>query len=418
MPSKIVIASWGSYGDVYPYVGLGKALRALGHHVTLALPGYYRPLVEGEGLGCHPMAPDVDPDDRAAIARAMHPVKGPEEIVRHWVMPALRQSYDDLSTAARDADLIVTHPMAFAAPLVAEARGIPRVATVLSPMSFFSVRDVPVMAAAPWLTSLARAMPALARVSIALAHRATRDWVAPVQALRRELGLPASGHPLFEGQFSPTLNLALFSRVLASPQPDWPAHVRTTGFVFYNGPDPLPAGLEAFLAAGPPPVVFTLGSSAVGAAGPFYEESARAALSLGLRAVLMIGPIAENRPRAASTDLLLVDYAPHQLLFPRAAAVVHHGGVGTTGQVLRSGRPALVVPHSHDQPDNADRVTRLGTARTIFPRAYRARRIARDLDRLLREERYARAARSAAAIVATEGGADEAARQIAAILPS
>ena len=97
----------------------------------------------------------------------------------------------------------------------------------------------------------------------------------PVFDLRRELGLPPGDHPLFEGQFSPALTLALFSRVLAAPQPDWPPNVSVTGFVFYNGPDALQPELEAFLNAGDSPVVFTLGTSAVAAAGNFMKKASR-----------------------------------------------------------------------------------------------------------------------------------------------
>ena len=105
------------------------------------------------------------------------------------------------------------------------------------------------------------------------------------RCLRAELGLPRGGHPLVEGQFSPHGTLALFSRVLAEPQRDWPPNVTVTGCVFYNGPETaLDPKLEEFLAAGDPPVVFTLGTSAVGAAGRFYHESAAAAERLGVRA--------------------------------------------------------------------------------------------------------------------------------------
>jgi rhamnosyltransferase subunit B len=128
-----------------------------------------------------------------------------------------------------------------------------------------------------------------------------------------------------------------------------------------------------------------------------------------------------------SRDILLVDRAPHQLLFPRAAAIVHQGGIGTTAQALRSGRPAIVVPHSHDQPDNAFRVTSLGVARTIFPGAYRAARVARELSRLLGDSTsasnsatgsatsyVARAAKLAESVRA-ENGAEAAADAIARV---
>jgi UDP:flavonoid glycosyltransferase YjiC (YdhE family) len=209
----------------------------------------------------------------------------------------------------------------------------------------------------------------------------------------------------------------LFSRVLAEPQPDWPPHVQTTGFVFYNGPDALDPALEDFLATGPAPVVFTLGTSAVGAAGTFYQESAAAAAHLGVRAVLLTGGFAQNRPpEPLPPGVLLADKAPHQLLFPRASAIVHQGGIGTTAQALRSGRPMLVVPHGHDQPDNAFRVGNLGVARSIIPRRYRAARVARELDALLHEPRYRQQAAAMAAAVRAEGGASAAAAALEPLL--
>src|SRR5690606_3215095 len=104
------------------------------------------------------------------------------------------------------------------------------------------------------------------------------------------------------------------------------------------------------------------------------------------------------------------------LLLPRASAIVHHGGAGTTAQALGSGRPALVVPHSHDQFDNAERVRRLGVARTLYPQRYRAARVARELDALLRDARYGERAAATAAIVCAEDGAAAAAAAVERLL--
>lgn len=418
MPSRIVINCWGSYGDVYPYIGLGKALQGRGHRVILALPRYYAAMVEREGLETRHVGPDVDPTDRELIARVMEPANGPQALVRDWLMPALRQSYEELREVAAGADLLVTHPATFAAPVLAQQQGLPWVATMLAPMSFFSPSDVPALPPAPRLVHLRRLGPWFGRLIVGLARRATASMTEPVQRLRADLGMPRGGNPLLEGQYSPILNLALFSRVIGAPQPDWPPHVEVTGFVFYNGPDvALSPAIQAFLAAGPAPVVFTLGTSAVGAAGTFYEESAAAIVRLRRRAVLLTGGFEDNTPRrTTSPDILIVDSAPHQLLFPHAAAIVHQGGAGTTGQALRAGRPTLVVPHSHDQPDNAFRVTNLGVARTVFPSAYRAGRVAREIDRLLRDPGYATRAAAVATQVRAEGGADAAAAAIARVL--
>jgi rhamnosyltransferase subunit B len=111
-------------------------------------------------------------------------------------------------------------------------------------------------------------------------------------------------------------------------------------------------------------------------------------------------------------NVLLVDRAPHQLLFPRASAVVHQCGAGTTAQALRSGRPMLLVPHGHDQFDNARRVRKLGVARTVFPDEYRAERVARDLGALLSDASYRERAAAVAAIVREERGAEAAADAI------
>ncbi|HJS05924.1 MAG TPA: hypothetical protein VJ832_20775, partial [Variovorax sp.] len=112
----------------------------------------------------------------------------------------------------------------------------------------------PVLPAAPALAPLVRAWPWLRRTLMRLVRRETAKWTAPLADLRARHGLPPGANPLIEGQYSPHLNLALFSRVMADPQADWPPRTRVTGFVFYNGPAALPPSLEAFLGAGPPPV--------------------------------------------------------------------------------------------------------------------------------------------------------------------
>ena len=415
MSRRILITCLGSYGDVFPYIGLARALQARGDQPLIATSAAYRPAVEQEGIAFASLGPDVNLRDEAALARVMDARRGGEVVVREFVLPALEQMFGETMRLADRADVLVSHPLTFATPAVAAARAMPWVGTILAPLSLFSDADFPVLPAAPALAPLVRAWPWLRRTLMRLVRRETAKWTAPLADLRARHGLPPGANPLIEGQYSPHLNLALFSRVMADPQADWPPRTRVTGFVFYNGPAALPPSLEAFLGAGPPPVVFTLGSSAVGAAGRFYHESAEAAARLGVRAVLLTGGFAANQPDRLPDEVLLVDRAPHQLLFPRASAVVHQGGAGTTAQALRAGCPMLVVPHSHDQPDNAFRVARLGVARTLYPKRYTAARAATELQRLLDDPDYAGRGRQVASIVATEGGADAAADAIASV---
>jgi len=413
---RIILNSWGSLGDLFPYIALGRALQASGHSAVVAVPDFFRPIVETAGLEHAGVGPEVDPSDRALIAGVMDPMKGPEFLIRRVIMPALPTAYSQLRAAARGADLVVTHPVAFAGPIVAEELRLPWASTVLAPASLYSRIDTPVMLPFASAVALRRLGAWTMRPVLAIGRRATEKWLTPVEALRTELGLPPRGNPLFEGQRSPFLNLALFSRVLGEPQRDWPPHTEITGFPFYNEPVPLSPELESFLDAGPAPVVFTLGSSAVWNPGSFYVESAQAVEQLGLRAVMLVGPLPQNRPAVNPHRVVLVESASHEQLFPRASCIVHQGGVGTTGQALRAGKPMIVVPHAHDQPDNAYRVERLGISRTIFPAAYKAANVARALATLLQTPVAQGRAAIVGSTVRSEGGAALAADLIAALL--
>jgi rhamnosyltransferase subunit B len=204
------------------------------------------------------------------------------------------------------------------------------------------------------------------------------------------------------------LVLALFSRLLGHEQRDWPPNTLITGFCFYdaeNGNAELPLHLKKFLESGPAPIVFTLGSAAVLAAGRFYEHSARAAMKLGMRAVLLVGNDPRNKPRHPLPDsICMAEYAPYSELFPHAALIVHQGGVGTTAQCLKAGVPQLIMPYSHDQPDNARRMRRLKVARTIWKKDYTPIRVARKIRRMLEKPVYARRAASIPARLAHEDG--------------
>jgi rhamnosyltransferase subunit B len=235
---------------------------------------------------------------------------------------------------------------------------------------------------------------------------------------RKELGLPDRGNPIFGGQHSPTLILALFSALFAQPQPDWPPQARVTGFAFYDGRNELgmPPALARFLDSGPPPIVFTLGTSAVWVARDFYRESIAAAKILGRRAVLLIGDERNKPQESLPSEIIAVDYAPFEDLLQRACAMVHHGGVGTTSQGLRAGIPTLIVPFAFDQPDNAAHAARLGSSRTLPRAKYRATRVARELDMLLIKRDYAIRANEVGKLLQQESGASVASDLIEQVL--
>jgi UDP:flavonoid glycosyltransferase YjiC (YdhE family) len=422
---RMVITTFGSFGDLNPYLGLALGLKARGHDPVIATAEFYRPFVEAEGVGFRPVRPDLDSHETEAVRRIKYPRRTPAYLMKEILFPRLQESYEDLSEATRGADVILTHPLTFAGPLVAEKVSLPWVSTVLAPISFFSGHDFPALPIFPRLAVVLRRLgPGAGRALAGLAKRATRHWPEPVRRLRAEVGVSPGKHPIHEGQFSPELVLAMFSRVLAKPQPDWPPNTRITGQVFYDGSgrDGLSPDLERFLASGPAPVVFSLGTSVVGKgpqADSFYRESLKAAQILKLRSLFLVGKDPKSRlPVPLPEGVAAVDQAPFSMLFPRAAAVVHQGGIGTIGHVLRSGRPQLVVPFAVDQPDNAQRVQRLGSAEVLYPRRYTARRAAKSLGDLLGESEYARRAGEVAGLVRSEDGVGDACDAIEDLLAS
>ncbi|NEU71420.1 glycosyltransferase family 1 protein [Hassallia byssoidea VB512170] len=410
--SRIVVTTIGSLGDLHPKIAIALELRQRGHDVVFATHKEYQAKIEALGFEFHRMRPDNTAlNDPQEMARAMDLQTGSEYIIRKWICPSLREMYSDLMDSAKNADFIFAGEGVIAAPLVAEKLGMRWASSAMAPISFFSVYDPPVLAPFPFLAKLRRFGAIANRGVINFAKLVSNSWAEPVHQLRRELGLSAlKGNPFIDDKFSPYLVLALFSPVLAKPQLDWVANTVTCGFTFYDGSTELTPELKQFLDAGEPPIVFTLGSAAVMDPGNFYQESIQAAKQLNRRAVLLIGK--NTPPENLSEDILAVSYAPYSQIFPHACAIAHQGGIGTTAQALRAGRPTLVMPYSHDQPDNAARVERLGTSRTISRKQYSASPTAKELRELLDNPSYAAKATQIKRIIQLENGVCVACDQI------
>jgi UDP:flavonoid glycosyltransferase YjiC (YdhE family) len=408
---RIVLSNIGTFGDINPLVAIALELKRRGHTPVMALPEVYEPKIVPLGLEFHAVRPDIDPTNSILVEMVYDVNHGTEHGLRDFLFPALRETYADLLDAATKpvrADLLLLGELNYAGPIVAEVTGIQWASYVLAPLSFFSAFDPPVLPMYPRLARADRAVPGFGRVIRRVARFVSRNWPEPIYELRSELGLPRGENPLFDAKHSPNLVLALFSRVLGTEQKDWPQNTKITGFCYYDsdaGNATLPPALEKFMAAGEPPVVFTLGSAAVLAAGMFYEFSARAAMKLGIRAVLLIGTDPRNQLKTALPDSICVaEYAPYSALFSRAAMVVHQGGVGTTAQCLRAGKPMLIMPYSHDQPDNGRRMQRLKVANVIRRGKYTPMRVARRLKKMLAEPLLARRAAAVAKRLASEDG--------------
>lgn len=406
---RVVLTTHGTLGDVHPYLAIAGELQKRGHRPAIATSEFYRHKIESDGIQFYPLQPEFSYDDTALHERLTEPKRGFERVIREFMLPRLRETYADLVAAVSadgGADLLVSQILVFAAPLVAERTGTRWVSSELQPGAFLSVYDPPVLSAVPALAKLRGLGPTFHRPLFGLAKLVARWWAEPVLRLRKELGLRPVRDPIMADRHSPDLVLALFSRTIASPQPDWPANTLITGFPFYDeGESRLSPAVEQFLNEGEPPVVFTLGSSAVWTAGNFFAESAIAARKLGIRAVMVVGKDPRNQvPDASSAEIVTTTYAPYAALFGRASAVVHQGGIGTTGQALRAGKPMLVMPFGADQYDNAARVERLGVGRSIARHEYTAARAAAALQEVLGNAALRERAADAGSRVRTEDG--------------
>ena len=411
---RVVFTTWGSFGDLHPFMALALELQQRGHHSVIATSPIYREKVEAAGITFHPVRPDLplpETDEAAEIIRRVtHSRGGPAYLFRKMLGPYFRETYADTLAAVTlegGADLLVSHQVPLAAPLVAEKTGIRWISCVLFPIAFASAHDPPTPPQLPALRALATLHPSIARTIFGLGKWTTKSWFTEIHQLRKELGLRRSGNPIFEGQHSPALVLALFSKLLAQLQPDFPPNTLITGFPFYDrkGDQPPSTELLRFLDEGEPPILFTLGSSLVWIARDFYRISIEAAQRLGKRALLLIGD-KRNLPQSELPEgIAAFDYAPHGLVMPRASVIVHQGGIGTTGQSLRAGRPMLIVPFGQDQPDNARRCVQLQVARTLAPARFTVPRVATAISELLDNPVYQEQALAVGQQVRAEHGA-------------
>ncbi len=384
---RILISTFGSLGDIHPYMALALEARRRGHEAIIATSPRYRTKIESEGLQFRPVRPEMPAKSEfeAVATMVMDAKKGPEYLFNNFLIPSLRDNYVDLLEAGVDADIIITHPAALGGPLAARKLEKKWLSSVLAPTSLWSIFDPSVPPTMPHLDKFRVFGPIWGFIMARYGRHITRSWVAAVDELSRDEGLP-TGHAIFEGQFSPHGTLALFSPHFGPPQWDWPTNTVATGFCFFDksgyrednteSTGPLEPNWRRWIADGEKPVVATLGSSAAFVAGDFWQRCRESTLNRaepdqvqleyrglyvtgGAQIVTLEDRIA-NSPYYDRDHELFLNYAPYSQLFPQALCIVHQGGIGTTAQALRAGVPQIVVPFSQDQPDNAARIQRLG----------------------------------------------------------
>ncbi|MFE7933642.1 glycosyltransferase [Streptomyces sp. NPDC057456] len=397
---RILIAAAGSRGDVAPYTGLGAELCRAGYDVALATTDTFAPLVRDAGLQFRSLPADT---------RVPGGVTGNRELMRTAAafITELGQGFADVMDDGTDLLLLSTTT----APLgwhLTEATGTPSLGVYLQPTA--PTGDFP-----PVVTgsrSLGRlANRATGRFALRMADRVYEQAVAK---LRHRLQLPpASPSEMRRRQEQakwPILHG--FSTALVPRPSDWRSGLEVVGnwWPHHDAAERLPTDLEDFLRAGPRPVLIGFGSMASGDGERLSEIAVRALRRAGLRGILQAGSAALA---ADGDDVLTIGDVPHALLFPRLAAVVHHGGAGTSAAALRAGVPAVTVPVTADQPFWAGRLAAIGAATAPIPfRSLSAERLADSLHQVVKQQAHSRAAAEAAQHLVTENGAGQALKTI------
>lgn len=282
MGKRIVLTLWGSDGDLFPFVSIAQGLQSRGHQVTIASPAAHRSTVERAGVRFAAIRPDVPDSFPVGFT---DPRRAGQVLIRQVILPCLKDTYTDLISVCRGTDLIASHVLSFAVPLVAEQLKVPWISIILQPMSLFSKHDPPYLPSLPWLYSLRRAGVWPYSALWALIRASRRSWFTPVDNIRREFGLgPSAGNSIFSPWLLPMWSgtLAAFSCEFARWQPDWPQPSWVTGFVWTDTRRVLSARLQEFLEKKDAPVVFTLGDSTSRFPGDFYGQSLEAVRRLAL----------------------------------------------------------------------------------------------------------------------------------------
>jgi sterol 3beta-glucosyltransferase len=417
---KALVLAHGTRGDVQPYAALALALHEAGHHAVLAAPAASAPLVAPYGLDFAAVhdGPNTlmdDPQIREAIDTNYRGLRGKRTALRvmRRSKPLLAQVFADMVGVAREGMDVLVHPPGFPGHRIAEVMDVPAVPAALQPVwvptGTFRNPMVPVplpralnRASYVPIQLLLRSMSSLADNSLDLPRRRGRHDI-----LRRPDGGPATV-------------LQAFSRDLLPGAPDYPPWVHTTGFWFLPAPRGWtpPPHLADFLLAGEPPVYIGFGSMAGTDPRRVGAIVAEAVALADVRAVVVSG-WGGIRIDDLSERVLLLDQVPHDWLFPRMAAIVHHGGSGTTGAALAAGRPQVICPFVADQPFWAARAHAVGVAPPPQPqRRLTAAGLADAIRQAVTDPRIADRAEQIGARVRAEDGVHAAVRVLEAAVSS
>lgn len=390
----VIVSTTGTGGDIQPFIRVAQGLCQRGHRVLLLVPKFHEEAAEASGVPYETMGTREEFQALLNNPDLWDERKG-WGVIWNGVIPhleGLRKLIQRLS--AHGPCVVLSHPILV--PVAALARSVRPdlhiVAAYLAPSNLCSSHDLLAIGSlgiAPWV-------PLSWRQSLwRLIHKL---WIDPtclpsLNTARSKHGLPRVPH-FFEHMLkAPNASVGLFPDWFAAVQPDWPQPFFTGNFL--RAPmqpaatAPLPPDLEQFLSDGDRPIVFTPGTGHQHAAR-YFATAAQALKRLGRRG-LFVTPHSAQLPHPLPANILWQAHVPFTVLLPRVAAVVHHGGIGTTAEAFRAGVPQLIVPFAYDQFDNGLRAKRLGVADVLVAKRLSVRRMQRKLAHLVASPKVSRA---------------------------
>ena len=374
----ILLCTIGSAGDVNPFIGIGQELKKRGFRVILITSQYFESQAHQAGLGFFGLGSAEDYQSIIQDPDLWSPDKGFKVFAERVVFPIMEPAYEIISSFDPAQTILIAQGQFFAAHIAHEKLGFPFITIHLQPAAFRSVHEFPLVPV--------KLPPFLVRGLFSLIDALLLDKLfAPnINRFRQRLGLPAINKIFGGWMHSSQKNIGLFPDWFAKPQSDWPPQTQLTSFVYYdkqNDNEEFSAELNQFLQAGTPPIIFTAGT-AMKHADQFFRDCIEACQLLGQRGILLTQHL-EQMPAELPPGIQHFSYLPFSKVLPRALALVHHGGIGTTAQALVAGIPQVIRPMAHDQPDTAARIEKLGIGSTLAPNKFNASSLAEKINLLI-----------------------------------
>lgn len=374
---RLLFTPFGSEGDVNPLIWIAEGMAARGHDVVFIITPHYQRLIDKKGFTAVPIGTEEQFLAFARNPKAWDPRNGPRTVIKGMV-DTIPEAVSAFERAGDQFDAAILSTLGVAVGSLAEAKGIPRIMVHMQPICVRSIHDFPLLM--PEMEFLQHTPLWFKRAFFWLVDRLV--WVVaerPLNRLRRHLGLPAWRNFYTQGLHGGIGGIAMFPDWFGPTQPDWPAGTRTFNFPVSHEVRPLPSDLDAFLSSGEPPIIWTHGSANFDIEH-FQRCALRASQALGRRCLLVsLDPPKSTLPPTA----FHYRHVRFEDVFPRCLAAVHHGGIGTTSKAIAAGIPQLIVPKSHDQPDNAQRISKLGLGKMLTYRHLDTPHLEKALEELI-----------------------------------